>query len=71
MKESQATKIMDYICENAICYFVGRTCYEAGVEPENFGSIVKALYPEVVEATRDTFKAICEILDIDDIEAGV
>ena len=71
MKQSQATKIMDYICENAICYFIGRTCYEADVVPEDFGPIVKALHPEIVEATRDTFKAICTILDIDDIEAGV
>lgn len=71
MKESQATKIMDYICENAICFFVGRTCYEAGVKPEDFAPIVKTLHPEIVEATRDTFKAICEILEIDDIEEGV
>ena len=71
MKESQATKIMDYICENAICYFIGRVCYEANVEPENFGPIVSALHPEIVEATRDTFKTICDILEIDNIEAGV
>lgn len=71
MKESQATKIMDYICENAICYFIGRTCYEVGVAPEDFGPLVKTLHPEVVEATRDTFQAICDILEIDDIEEGV
>lgn len=71
MKESQATKIMDYICENAICYFVGRTCYEASVAPEDFDSIVTTLYPEIIEATRDAFKTICEILEIDNIEEGV
>lgn len=71
MKESQAKRIMDYICENAICYFVGRTCYEASVAPEDFGSIVTTLYPEILETTRDTFKAICDILEIDEIEEGV
>lgn len=70
MKESQATKIMDYICENAICHFVGRTCYETNMPPEDFGSVVATLYPEIVEATRDTFKAICDILEIEDIEEG-
>ena len=61
--ESQATTIMDEI-STAVIRIADRTVYLTGGQ---YSTLVY-LTPEIEEETRECFKKICEIIDIEGVE---